>query len=122
MGRKEDGIVEGLVTSRRDGNHCATHTQKSDETLPLSVALKTYGGPLRDISTYWIQWMILTTMLAVYVLIMFLLNVPGCGKGYLGPGGIADDGLYANCTGGAFGYIDRVYLGPLHLNEVMRRQ
>ena len=32
-------------------------------------------------------------------------------RGYVGPGGIADGGLYPNCTGGAAGYIDRLLFG-----------
>ena len=32
-------------------------------------------------------------------------------RGYLGAGGIGDDGLYPNCTGGAAGYIDKWLLG-----------
>lgn len=37
--------------------------------------------------------------------------MPGCGKGYLGPGGLHDEGKYLNCTGGAAGYIDRKVFG-----------
>lgn len=32
-------------------------------------------------------------------------------SGYLGAGGIGDNGLYPNCTGGAAAYIDRWLLG-----------
>lgn len=38
---------------------------------------------------------------------MFLFN----NRGYLGAGGIGDNGLYPNCTGGAAGYIDRWMFG-----------
>lgn len=33
------------------------------------------------------------------MMITFLLKVPGCENGYLGPGGIGDYGKYPNCTG-----------------------
>lgn len=36
-------------------------------------------------------------------------------RGYLGPGGIGDDGKYPNCTGGAAGYIDKWLLGEDHV-------
>ncbi|KAJ6661666.1 hypothetical protein lerEdw1_013905, partial [Lerista edwardsae] len=36
-------------------------------------------------------------------------------RGYLGPGGIGDDGKYPNCTGGAAGYIDKWLLGENHI-------
>lgn len=38
-------------------------------------------------------------------------------RGYIGPGGIGDMGLYANCTGGAAGYIDRWLLGEKHIYQ-----
>lgn len=37
-------------------------------------------------------------------------------SGYLGPGGLHDNGKYFNCTGGATGYIDQVILGK-HLYQ-----
>ena len=43
------------------------------------------------------------------------MDVPGCGRGYLGPGGIGDFGEYMNCTGGAAGYIDMQILGINHI-------
>ena len=38
-------------------------------------------------------------------------------RGYLGPGGLADDGKYtnSNCIGGAAGYIDRWMFGEDHI-------
>lgn len=39
------------------------------------------------------------------------MEVPGCGRGYLGPGGLHDYGQYYNCTGGVAGYIDRKLFG-----------
>lgn len=47
----------------------------------------------------------------MHTTITFLLEVPGCGRGYLGPGGLHELGHYSNCTGGAAGYIDRVVFG-----------
>lgn len=68
-------------------------------------------------------------LVAVHTCITFLVNVPGCGKGYLGkqyrlllrhialkysnlgPGGLDDHGKYFNCTGGVTGFIDRSVFG-----------
>ena len=38
-------------------------------------------------------------------------------SGYIGPGGLADNGKYMNtdCIGGAAGYIDRWLLGEDHI-------
>ena len=36
-------------------------------------------------------------------------------SGYLGPGGLHDNGDHWNCTGGAAGAIDRFVLGESHM-------
>ena len=36
-------------------------------------------------------------------------------RGYLGPGGLHDNGEHWNCTGGAAGAIDRLVLGESHM-------
>ncbi len=41
----------------------------------------------------------------------------GCGRGYLGPGGIGDYGQYVNCTGGAAGYVDRLIYTEKHIYQ-----
>jgi heparan-alpha-glucosaminide N-acetyltransferase len=56
-----------------------------------------------DILPYWIEWVVASVLLLIYLLVTFLLDVPGCGRGYLGPGGIGDEGKYFHCTGGAAG-------------------
>jgi len=68
-----------------------------------------------DILPYLWQWAVVIVILIVYLLLQFLLPVPGCPTGYLGPGGLADGGKYFNCTGGAHGYIDRVVLTVNHM-------
>lgn len=72
-------------------------------------------APIRDIVTYWIEWLIMLSLLIAHVLITFLVRAPGCPAGYLGPGGMHDQGQYKLCTGGAAGYIDRVVLGTDHI-------
>ncbi|XP_014681303.1 PREDICTED: heparan-alpha-glucosaminide N-acetyltransferase-like [Priapulus caudatus] len=69
----------------------------------------------RDVRAYWLQWLAMLVLLAVHFCLTFLLEVPDCGKGYLGPGGISEHSTYENCTGGAAGYIDRLILGVNHM-------
>lgn len=57
------------------------------------------------------QWSIMLVLLTTHLVLTFNLNVPDCGKGYLGPGGLQDSGKHENCTGGAAGYIDRKIFG-----------
>ncbi|XP_058145843.1 heparan-alpha-glucosaminide N-acetyltransferase [Dasypus novemcinctus] len=72
---------------------------------------------LRDIAPSWPQWLFILMLESVWLGLTFLLPVPGCPTGYLGPGGIGDWGKYPNCTGGAAGYIDRLLLGEEHLYQ-----
>jgi heparan-alpha-glucosaminide N-acetyltransferase len=59
----------------------------------------------------WPQWLFVTVLVIIHTCVTFLANVPGCGKGYLGPGGLDDHGDFFNCTGGIAGYIDRQVFG-----------
>jgi heparan-alpha-glucosaminide N-acetyltransferase len=43
------------------------------------------------------------------------MEVPGCGRGYIGPGGRADNGSQWKCTGGAAGYLDQIILSTNHI-------
>ncbi|KAK5600509.1 hypothetical protein CRENBAI_017503 [Crenichthys baileyi] len=65
----------------------------------------------QDIFSYWPQWVIIVLLETLWLCITFLMPVPNCPTGYLGAGGIGDDGLHPNCTGGAAGYIDRWMFG-----------
>ena len=38
-----------------------------------------------------------------------------CFRGYTGPGGLSEGGVYQNCTGGAARYIDVMVLGESHM-------
>ncbi|KAH3693375.1 heparan-alpha-glucosaminide N-acetyltransferase [Pelomyxa schiedti] len=83
------------------------------------MAISYMGKAVSDIVPYFLQWLIILACVALWLLLTFLLNVPGCGKGYLGPGGIGDWGKFSNCTGGAAGYIDEVIFGTDHVNLSM---
>jgi len=71
----------------------------------------------RDIFSYWAQWIFISLIVAAHLLITFLLPIPGCPTGYLGPGGLHLNSSYVNCTGGAAGYIDRLVLGENHMYQ-----
>ncbi|KAB0792026.1 hypothetical protein PPYR_13987 [Photinus pyralis] len=66
---------------------------------------------LEDILIAIPQWIVMLTFILIHTLITFLVEVPGCGRGYMGPGGLHDLGHHVNCTGGAAGYIDRLVFG-----------
>lgn len=73
--------------------------------------------PVREFLLYWPAWLVVVVLETVWLCLTFLLPVPDCPNGYLGPGGIGDMGLYPNCTGGAAGYIDRWLLGDGHIYQ-----
>lgn len=84
------------------------------ETLIMQAQRNFHYGRfafLQDILDAWIQWLIILTLTAIHLLLTFLLPVPGCPKGYFGPGGNSYHKRYSNCTGGVAGYIDRFIFG-----------
>ncbi|XP_064638984.1 heparan-alpha-glucosaminide N-acetyltransferase-like [Lineus longissimus] len=74
-----------------------------------------WWSPIRDIGRYLPEWLLHLGLLAAYLALTFCLEVPGCPRGYLGPGGIAENGTNFNCTGGAAGYIDRTIFSNAHM-------
>ncbi|XP_018411417.1 PREDICTED: heparan-alpha-glucosaminide N-acetyltransferase-like [Nanorana parkeri] len=76
-----------------------------------------WSAAVRDIVAYWPEWIIMIALETVSLCLTFLLPVPGCPTGYLGPGGIGSYGQYPNCTGGAAGYIDKWLLGAIHIYQ-----
>jgi heparan-alpha-glucosaminide N-acetyltransferase len=74
-------------------------------------------GLFADFVPYIWQWLVSLAFLAVYLGVTFGLDVPDCGRGYLGPGGIANQGKFENCTGGAAGYVDSKIFGKNHIYD-----
>ncbi|KAF5890420.1 proto-oncogene tyrosine-protein kinase receptor Ret isoform X1, partial [Clarias magur] len=70
-----------------------------------------WWSPVQDVILYWPEWIFILFLETMWLCVTFLLPVPNCPTGYLGAGGIGDNGLYPNCTGGAAAYIDRWLLG-----------
>uniref|UniRef100_A0A671XNH9 Heparan-alpha-glucosaminide N-acetyltransferase n=1 Tax=Sparus aurata TaxID=8175 RepID=A0A671XNH9_SPAAU len=76
-----------------------------------------WWSPALDILLYWPAWLCVLLLETLWLCLTFVLPVPDCPMGYLGPGGIGDMGLYTNCTGGAAGFIDRWLLGENHIYQ-----
>ncbi|XP_026080696.1 heparan-alpha-glucosaminide N-acetyltransferase [Carassius auratus] len=70
-----------------------------------------WWNPIQDLVLYWPEWIFIVLLETMWLCLTFLLPVPNCPTGYLGAGGIGDDGLHPNCTGGAAAYIDRWLFG-----------
>ncbi|XP_034041423.1 heparan-alpha-glucosaminide N-acetyltransferase [Thalassophryne amazonica] len=77
----------------------------------IPVRVNHWWNPIQDVIVYWPQWLVVLLLEMLWLCITFLMPIPNCPTGYLGAGGIGDDGLYPNCTGGAAGYIDRWMFG-----------
>ncbi|XP_030271040.1 heparan-alpha-glucosaminide N-acetyltransferase isoform X1 [Sparus aurata] len=83
------------------------------DILPMDA----WWSPALDILLYWPAWLCVLLLETLWLCLTFVLPVPDCPMGYLGPGGIGDMGLYTNCTGGAAGFIDRWLLGENHIYQ-----
>ncbi|XP_032091205.1 heparan-alpha-glucosaminide N-acetyltransferase isoform X1 [Thamnophis elegans] len=84
---------------------------------PENSTLETSYPALQDILPYWPQWLFMLALEGLWLCLTFFLSVPGCPKGYLGPGGIGSFGKFPNCTGGAAAYIDHLLLGGKHIYQ-----
>lgn len=76
------------------------------------------SSPVAKQSTHHVRSHLLLGVLPLVIanlVATFLLHVPGCPTGYIGPGGSADGGKYRNCTGGAHLYVDSLIFGRNHL-------
>ena len=84
---------------------------------PLSSHPGTWWAPLRDLCRSPFQWLFMTSVVALHTGLTFLLKVPGCPTGYLGPGGLHDQARHENCTGGAARYVDVQFFGSQHIYQ-----
>jgi heparan-alpha-glucosaminide N-acetyltransferase len=62
-----------------------------------------------------LEWGVALALVALWLILTFLLPVPGCPTGYIGPGGTQLGPTLAECTGGAARYIDIVVFGAKHI-------
>ncbi|XP_008299248.1 heparan-alpha-glucosaminide N-acetyltransferase [Stegastes partitus] len=114
----KDGPLSKSSTRGRLTEADWVHILKADTisvVLTLSITLLQeihhWWNPAQDVFLYWPQWLIIILLETLWLCITFLMPVPNCPTGYLGAGGIGDNGLYPNCTGGAAGYIDKWMFG-----------
>ncbi|KAF2354707.1 protein of unknown function DUF5009, partial [Trinorchestia longiramus] len=84
---------------------------------PEDLSQEDWGGwfMFRDVVKSWLQWSIVIGLASVQCIVTYVLVVPGCPRGYLGPGGLHDYNAHSNCTGGAAAYIDQLVFSPAHL-------
>lgn len=68
------------------------------------------------IANFLVESMTALNFLAIYLYFTFFFDYSNhCPAGYIGPGGQTELGTYANCTGGAAAWLDRLILGQNHL-------
>jgi len=96
---------------------CCSHKRTAGVSIQDGREMVGNWSPLRDVFPYLFEWGIALCIVAIHEAIAFGLNVPGCGRGYFGPGGIGNDGRFQNCTGGAAGYIDRLIFSENHIYQ-----
>jgi len=74
-------------------------------------------GFMLDLTSAGWQWFLTFFAGGLHTAITFLLPVPDCPKGYLGPGGLAEHGEHFNCTGGAAMWVDVSIFGKDHIYQ-----
>ena len=82
--------------------------------LPAKFVGRTAGGEddFAHVRLYWRELGPVLLAPALWLVLTFGVDVPGCGRGYLGAGGLADGGTMFHCTGGSH---------PLHQPTCLRR-
>jgi len=102
------GIMQAIFAHRELPSLSEQHL--AENTIP-------WWWPARDIKACSFQWILMLLVLALHSYLTFLLPVPGCPSGYLGPGGLQNEGQYRNCTGGSARYIDIKIFGREHIYQ-----
>ncbi|CAF3282215.1 unnamed protein product [Rotaria socialis] len=117
-------IVYGVIAtievlcSRPEQYIIPTREQPSMSTVAVkSGRLQRILTLFCDITNFPVQWLINIALAAIWVLVVYLVPYENCPAGYLGPGGLDENGKYENCTGGITGYIDRVIFTDKHLYQ-----
>jgi len=73
-----------------------------------------HEDPWRDLRYFWREWPVVLAAPLLWLVLTFAVEVPGCGRGYLGPGGLSEFGM-EKCTGGSHRYIDLKVFGHNHI-------
>ncbi|CAF2506841.1 unnamed protein product [Rotaria sp. Silwood2] len=115
-------IVYGVVAtievlcsqSKQYSSSTNNHTSTTTATIKLGK-IKRLTTLFCDIINFPLQWLINIALITIWILIIYLVPFEDCPAGYLGPGGLHENGKYENCTGGITGYIDRVIFTDKHL-------
>ncbi|CAM4757962.1 unnamed protein product [Rotaria magnacalcarata] len=117
------GIIEVLCTRSRQYsltasfNNSGKHASTITTTTVKSGRAKRVTAVFRDISNFPLQWLLIIGLTTIWVLVVYLVPFDDCPAGYLGPGGLHENGKYENCTGGITGYIDRIVFTNEHLYQ-----
>ena len=79
------------------------HFLDYDEERPFHLEL------VHTVFRFWVEWICVILTITAWICITFLLPVPNCPTGYLGPGGRHEHGKYYNCTGGQFSQEEALF-------------
>lgn len=83
--------------------------------IKINVSKKDWKYYVSDLIWSKFHFVVVLLTILSWSLINFFVKVPGCPRGYMGPGGLDEKGLYYNCTGGIAGYLDKKIFGESHL-------
>lgn len=99
-----------------DGDeHSGSSGARAEDLFQVGQLAHSKRSVLWDVLPFWPEWVAVLALLGVQLGFEFGANVPGCPRGYLGPGGLHWNASFLNCTGGAHRWIDVNVLGDNHL-------
>lgn len=124
MNTDYDTVGSGVSTSHEEPHGPSINEHRSDvEGGNRRISRRRRGGTrlpsccvdhFTDIYPHVLEYVFVGLLVLAWFLITFLLPVPGCPTGYLGPGGATGN---VNCTGGAAGYIDTKVFTLRHIYD-----
>eukprot|EP00727_Mastigamoeba_balamuthi_P010478 m51a1_g6052 hypothetical protein (649) ;mRNA; f:214325-217312 len=75
-----------------------------------------------DVVPYVYEYLFIAGLVLLHSGVTFLVKLPGCPRGYIGPGGMVDGGIYEQCTGGVANLIDRTVFGSHMYQRALCRE
>jgi len=103
--------ISGIITS------LTVIVVRKQTRLRLSSINDRSSSLVTFLSCYLYEYMIQGSLLIITLFLSLGIKLENCPRGYQGPGGLSDNGLYHHCTGGTHRWIDIMIFGENHIYD-----